>query len=159
MDPPGGARRRTQRLPVVRVGAAEGQCFIAAILAHVHGVDGATCTVDKRCIAEARRVEGVPKGATYLDGKAQQRLAEHYGVGYVVVDAETRVAAVYTMRDRDTPYFALLARTKGRHVDPIATAGRTKCGLVPLTRVRELLDHHEVRLAVPCAAADVVVLP
>ena len=46
-----------------------GDCFLAAFLSHVHGLDLRESKVDRSEFVELRRINGVPT-LGYLDGKA-----------------------------------------------------------------------------------------
>ena len=158
---PRAVRRKRPRLPILSCGAAQslqGQCFPAALLAHTLGVDLDRNTVPADRIKDLRCLASVPNRG-FLLGDAQQAVAEHLGVGYVVVQVETRVASLFTVHRKERPAlsYAMLVATSSRHVEPLATGAGKQCGLVSHARVLELLETWEIELA-PALAGQTIAL-
>lgn len=82
----------------------------------------------------------------FLDGKAQQAVADHLDVGYVMINPTSRVAQVYTANGR--PYqdlkYAMLAWTKKSHVDVVPSYDKRQCGLLHYEDMRMFLQRMQI---------------
>ena len=153
-------RAPPRRLVIARTGEMTGNCFIAAILAHVMGVDLKSQKVPQERITEMRRLEGVPtQHSEYIDGHAQQKIANCLDVGYIVVNPVQQTAAQFTANGQDPLIlkWAVLMQCTGTHVEPLATQGSSgglKCGLLTHTEAQEYLDEHGIRFVVPISLGE-----
>ena len=137
---PRRTRNQPARIPFAATGERTGHCFIAAFLAHVMHVDLAKNKIPKEEITKLRSLEGVPLRG-YIGGSAQQIIADYKRVGYIIVNPDKRTATQYTSNHVADPadlQWALLVHWGNRHIEPIATQGGLKCGL--LSRLMLLLN-------------------
>ena len=138
---------RSTRLPVVPSGVQSANCFIAGVLAHTGQLDLSTQSVSQRAIRRIRDLPNVPGHMhEWLDGRAQQAVADHMDVGYVLVNPRQCIAMVFTANRRqheNLPY-AVLAWTQPNHVDPVATHGGRRCGLLHYEAMRRLLARRQI---------------
>lgn len=119
------------------------------MLFHVDKLDGTRQTISDERILELRSLPGVPPRTRYLDGHAQQIVADYLGVGYIIVTPQLNAARVLCKsNDLESDDFCLLVQC-GRHMEPLATRGGQRCGLVGLAEARELLQTWGVTLIVP----------
>ena len=105
-----------------------------------------------------RRLPRVPTSG-YVAGDAQQAIAEHLGVGYILVQPESRKASLFTVGKKEPGdlHYAMLVHPSRRHVEPLATSGGRKCGLVTHVRALELLSEWGITLAPRKAAVEIVI--
>ena len=123
-------RARTDSLPIASTGERTGNCFLAAILAHVLKLDLQTQKVPEAHIMRLRQ-NGVPRTG-YLDGRAQQLVAERLDIGYAVVNPASRCASLYVVHKKPPQdlLWAVLVQESRHHTEPLATGGGKRCGLV-----------------------------
>ena len=150
-------RRRVARLPIAATGHSTGHCFLAAMLAHTDRTDLEKEQVSSGRIRDLRKLPCVPARG-YIAGDAQQAIAEHLEVGYILVQPESRKATLYTVGKKDPSdlSYAMLVHPSRRHVEPLATRGGMKCGSVTHDRAMELLMEWGVTLAPRKAAVEIV---
>ena len=134
--------RAVPRLPIAATGNRTGDCFLAAMLVHTLEIDLDQNSVPSDEVKVLRALEGVPPGKKYLLGDAQQAVAEHLGVGYIMVEPDSRKANLYTVGRKapETLQYAMLVRYSQKHTEQLATHTGKKCGLVTHGRAIELLN-------------------
>ena len=141
--------RAVHRLPLASTGNRNGDCFLAAMLAHTLEIDLARNSVPGDEVKELRGLQGVPPGKQYLPGGAQQAVAEYLGGGYIMVDPDSRKANLFTVRGQapETLQYAMLVLYSHQHTEPLATGAGKKCGLVTHGRAIELLNLWGIEVA------------
>ena len=139
--------RRTH--PEAKSGAREGQCFVAAMLAHTLELDlAARRPTHTECTA-ARSAAGIADGDNYLPGDKQMQLAAHMQVGYACIDANLPTFTMYCPASvaEEGCKFALIrvGLMGGKHSEPLATLGETQCRLLTRDEARALLQRRGFR--------------
>lgn len=143
-------RTRPVRLPIIAgTGVSNGDCFLGAMLAHTLQVDFSTNSVPREQVQALRALEGVPGGQQYILGDAQQAVALHLGVGYIMVEPNSRKALLFTVNSQapETLQYAMLVLQSHMHMAPLATSTGKKCGLVTHGRAMELLGRWGIEMA------------
>ena len=142
-------KRNRRRLPRAPTGCRNGQCFIAALLAHVGGYDLERSAVSGREIEKVRQQlrEG-KRRSEYLGGEEQGDVAVALGLSYITVERGSRTANVYKYGRGavEEQQCAMLVQDKPRHTEPLPTKGGRKCGLVCYSRALELLEEWGIDL-------------
>ena len=117
------------------------------MLAHKLGLDLSLKRVPEDEIIKIRQLDGIPRYRhTYVDGQAQQFIADHLDQGYIIVCPAERVAAQYTAncRDPNELLWALLVQYNPHHTEPLATKGGRVCGLLTYSEAQTFLQGYEV---------------
>ena len=139
--------RRTH--PEAVSGAREGQCFVAAMLAHTLELDLASRRPSHTECTAARSAAGITDGDNYLPGDKQMQLAAHMQVGYACIDANLPTYTMYRPASvaEEGCKFALIrvGLVGGRHSEPLATLGETQCRLLTRDEARALLQRRGFR--------------
>ena len=142
-------KRDRRRLPRASAGCRNGQCFIAALLAHVGGHDLERSAVSDRAIEKVRqKLRAGKRRREYLDGEEQSDVAVALGLSYITVERGSRTANVYKYGCGavEEQQYAMLVQDKPRHTEPLPTEGGRKCGLVCYSRALELLEEWGIEL-------------
>ena len=142
-------KRDRRRLPRASTGCRNGQCFIAALLAHVGGHDLERSAVSDRAIEKVRqKLRAGKRRREYLDGEEQSDVAVALGLSYITVERGSRTANVYKYGCGavEEQQYAMLVQDKPRHTEPLPTKGGRKCGLVCYSRALELLEEWGIQL-------------
>ena len=143
------SKRNRRRLPRAPTGCRNGQCFIAALLAHVGENDLERSAVPDCAIEKVRQQlrEG-KRRSEYLGGEEQGDVAVALGLSYITVERGSRTANVYKYGCGavEEQQYAMLVQDKPRHTEPLPTEGGRKCGLVCYSRALELLEEWGIEL-------------
>ena len=120
------SKRNRRRLPRAPTGCRNGQCFIAALLAHVGENDLERSAVPDRAIEKVRQQlrEG-KRRSEYLGGEEQGDVAVALGLSYITVERGSRTANVYKYGCGavEEQQYAMLVQDKPRHTEPLPTEG------------------------------------
>ena len=129
---------------MLRTGAPNGSCFIAAILSHTLNLNLDKQTVPIHMI-EAIRTKLEIRASSSLNGTQRHQVAVELGASYVLVDTGRRIASVDTVAGHDgTTRFALIALVGRRHCEPIAPKKGAECGLLDRAALDDWLITHNV---------------
>ena len=129
------SKRNRRRLPRAPTGCRNGQCFIAALLAHVGENDLERSAVPDRAIEKVRqKLRAGKRRREYLDGEEQSDVAVALGLSYITVERGSRTANVYKYGCGavEEQQYAMLVQDKPRHTEPLPTGGGRKCGGIEL---------------------------
>ena len=130
-------------------------CFPAAFAYHslkLHQLHDRQREVDEH-IEESRQLHDTPDKGKF-DGVAQQAVAEHWELGYIIIGDDSKAANFYTPRTKTKAecMYAIMKSCGSHHVEPVATqthsanGPKKRCGLVSVDVAKALLQSWGVEL-------------
>lgn len=112
-----------------------------------------TSKQERLLLTKSRKIRDLPKvpNRGYLDGAAQQEIADFLKVGYAIVNAVDKKATLY-VANRKPPEelrWAVLLQYSSQHVEPLATRGGLRCGLLTYDGLHEFMNSIGVAIVQP----------
>ena len=148
---------RRQQLAIAKT-TSSGSCFIEALLLHDLELNPCTHRVSVQAIQQIRLVTDIPKKmGTYLNGNAQQAVADHLDLSYVIVDVQRRRAALYVAngKHRTACRYAVLVQSTPQHVDVVMPRSACRCAPLSFSDLAEFLTSQKIELATSCSEGTV----